>query len=235
MRTFLILCWLTIPFLAWAYHVGPGQQKLQLDEASQLLRQAKAATASDDFASANAFYAQALSKLPDEQKSDGYAIRLAMAKIQLESNQLPEARGALETLLSEIEKDPKADSKVKDATRETLAFAQYYMTWLMRLEGKHAEEWEPEIESSRQHYRLLAESAEGSGDATAADRHKQDLEATIRLARMDLSDLQALKIPSQCKGCCSGNCKKVGKPSPRKSENKGGGANEGPLQDGSGS
>jgi len=109
------------------------------------------------------------------------------------------------------------------------------MTWLMRLEGKPTEDWEPEIESSRQHYRLLAEKAEDSGDAKSAETRKQDLEAAIRLARMELSELQALKIPSQCKGCCSGQCKKIGKPTTRKSEKKNGGANEGPLPDGSGS
>lgn len=235
MRAFLILCWLTVPFLAWAYHVGPGQERLKLDEASQLLTQAKAATTSKDFVSANALYSLAFSKLPEEQKSESYSIRLALAKSQLESDQLPEARAALETLLSEIEKDPKADPKVIDGARETLANSQYYMTWLMRLEGKPTEEWEPEIESSRQHYRLLAEKAEDSGDAKSAETRKQDLEAAIRLARIDLSELQALKIPSQCKGCCSSQCKKIGKPTTRKSEKKSGGANEGPLPDGSGS
>ena len=42
--------------------------------------------------------------------------------------------------------------------------SQYYMTWLMRLEGLSADEWEPEIESARQTYRLLAEQAEAAGD-----------------------------------------------------------------------
>ncbi len=235
MRTFLVLCWLTIPFLAWAYHVGPGQQKMKLDEAGQFLTKAGLASKAEDFENAKTLYTQALAKLTDEQKNESYAIRLALAKSQVESNQLPEARAGLEALLNELEKDSNADGQVIDGTRDALANAQYYMTWLMRLEGKPAEAWEPEIEASRQHYRLLAESAEKAGDAKKQEVHQHDLEAAIRLARMDLSALQALKIPSQCKGCCSGQCKKVGKPSPRKSENKGGGANTGPLPDGTGS
>ena len=44
--------------------------------------------------------------------------------------------------------------------RGALANAQYYTTWLMRLEGLPREEWQPEIEASRQNYKLLAERAE---------------------------------------------------------------------------
>ena len=44
--------------------------------------------------------------------------------------------------------------------RRTTAHAQYYMTWLMRLEGLGAEVWEPEAEAARQTYRLLAEDAD---------------------------------------------------------------------------
>ncbi len=237
MRTFFILCWLTLPFLAWAYHVGPGQQKMRLDDAGSLLRQAKYAVDAEDFDHAKTLYSQALAKLPDDRRADGYAIRLALAKAQAESDQLPEARVALESLLEEMENDSLVDQALVDQTRETLANAQYYMTWLMRLEGKPAEGWEPEIEASRQHYRLLAEKANESGNEQELGAHQHDLEAAIRLARMDLAELQSLKIPSQCKGCCSGQCKKPGrKPGQKnKSEQKGAGANLGPLPDGSGS
>ena len=45
-----------------------------------------------------------------------------------------------------------------------LASAKYYLTWLMRLEGKTRAEWEPEIDGSRQLYRLLAEKARDVSD-----------------------------------------------------------------------
>ena len=53
------------------------------------------------------------------------------------------------------------------------------------------------MESARQAYKLLAEEAEKRGDAAAAKKHREDLEASIRLARMDLSELQGLPLPSQ--------------------------------------
>ena len=79
----------------------------------------------------------------------------------------------------------------------TLANSQYYLTWLMRLEGQPKDRWQPEIEASRQTFRLLAGQAETSGDETLAKKHREDLESSIRLARMDLSDLQGLPLPIQ--------------------------------------
>ena len=67
----------------------------------------------------------------------------------------------------------------------------------MRLEGLGAADWEPEIESSRQTYRMLAEAAEAHGDTVSAKAHRQDLESAIRLSRMDLAQLQGLDLPKQ--------------------------------------
>ncbi|MEL6897408.1 MAG: hypothetical protein AAFP90_14995, partial [Planctomycetota bacterium] len=117
-------------------------------------------------------------------------------------------------------------------TRNALASSQYYMTWLMRLEGAPREAWETEIDACRQNYKWLATQKDG----VDTQRHRQDLEAAIRLARMDLSELQALKIPKQCNGCCSCDCKKPSrKKAKKKGKKKGSGANMGPLPDGSGS
>jgi hypothetical protein len=67
----------------------------------------------------------------------------------------------------------------------------------MRLEGYQREDWEPEIEAARQNFSLLAEQAEAGGDAAGARRHEEDLESAVRLARMDLAELQGLPLPSQ--------------------------------------
>ena len=39
--------------------------------------------------------------------------------------------------------------------------------------------------------------ADLSGDETSTKKNQEDLEAAIRLARMDLSELQGLPLPSQ--------------------------------------
>jgi hypothetical protein len=103
----------------------------------------------------------------------------------------------LKNLVDELKEDDRADSHLLAEARDALSNSQYYMTWLMRLEGQPRELWEPEIDAARQTYRLLAEQADAKGNAESAKKHREDLESTIRLARMDLSELQGLPLPSQ--------------------------------------
>ena len=40
MRTLVLLGWLMVPVLFGAYHYGPGQEKLRLDDVSRVLAEA---------------------------------------------------------------------------------------------------------------------------------------------------------------------------------------------------
>lgn len=240
MRTAFLLAWLALPAIVGAYHYGPGQSRLALDDADRLLAQAEEDVAAWDWTGAVRNYNAALALLPPEQTDVARRVRLARAKAQLNGKDLPGAYDEMTTLLEELSGDSQADPKVLHDTRESLAGAQYYMTWLMRLEGEPRDEWEPQIEAARQNYRLLAEDAAEAGDESEAQRHGEDLEAAIRLARMDLADLQALPLPTQCKGCCSSDCKKKGQckkkgKKPSKSPEDGRGAGSGPPPDNRGS
>jgi hypothetical protein len=199
----LLAIWVLIPVFAGAYHYGPGQEKLKLDDAQTSLSSARRMVDQGEHARAVALFTQALADLPSERISETRRIQVERAKAMLLSKQLPAAYDELTLLIPELQDDASTDPKLLADAREALANAKYYLTWLMRLEGEPREAWEPEIEAARQSYRLLSEQA---SDDAAKDRHQKDLEATIRLARMDLSELQALPLPSQCKGCCSGQC-----------------------------
>ncbi len=135
--------------------------------------------------------------MPREKIAQAREVMLEKAKAQMMAKQLPEARGALEQLFQEVVSDPSAKPEFVADVESTLANAQYYMTWLMRLEGLSKEEWLPEIEASRQHYVQLYRHAEDSGNQLAMTRNQEDLEAAVRLARMDLNELQSLPLPSQ--------------------------------------
>src|SRR6185295_8184164 len=102
---------------------------------------------------------------------------------------LPDARRELAALVEELGADPAAEPGQLREAREALGNAQYYTTWLMRLEGAPREEWEPEIDAARQNYKLLAEEAVRTGDAAANERTCEDLESAVRLARMEIKDL----------------------------------------------
>ncbi|MDA1222399.1 MAG: hypothetical protein O3B85_10290, partial [Planctomycetota bacterium] len=100
-------------------------------------------------------------------------------------------------LVDEVLAEPGADGDLLDDARDAFANSQFYMTWLMRLEGQPRTEWEPEIDAARQTWRLIAERAEASGDAERAARAQENLESAIRLARLEVKDLQGLPLPSQ--------------------------------------
>ena len=55
------------------------------------------------------------------------------------------------------------------------------------------------LDKARQNFRLLAEEFSKT-DAKASKNHQKNLEAVVRLARMDLSDVQALPLPKKCQG-----------------------------------
>ncbi|AWM37237.1 hypothetical protein GobsT_48190 [Gemmata obscuriglobus] len=197
-RVLFLTGWLLLGVgAAVAHWFGPGVDGRKLDLAARHLRTAEKAVAAEDYSSAVEEFGLALKALPEGRGAEARKIRLEKAKAQMLARQLPEAHSELRTLVDEMAADGGADPKVLADARSAQANSQYYMTWLMRLEGQNRDVWEPEIESSRQTYRLLAEQADKRGDATAAAKHREDLESSIRLARLELSELQGLPLPSQ--------------------------------------
>jgi hypothetical protein len=170
---------------------------MRLDDVAGALRAADAHVAAEEWAEAAERYDEALRLLPAERTAEARRIRLERAKAQILGRKLPEAHQDLKALVEELKADPAADAKLLAGARSALANSQYYMTWLMRLEGEPREAWEPEIEAARQTYRLLAEQSGAAGDGPASRKHQEDLESAVRLARMDLGELQGLPLPSQ--------------------------------------
>ncbi len=197
MNKALLGVWLVLPLGAWAYHEGPGQDQMTLDSVDRLVAKAYGFTTVEKWGQAVEEYDRALAELPGDRADAARRIRLERDKARMLAAQLPAAHADLQALLDELLEEEVADAPLLDDVRAALASSQYYMTWLMRLEGLPREKWEPEIEAARQTHRLLAERAEQRGDAEAAAKSKEDLESAIRLARMELKDLQGLPLPSQ--------------------------------------
>jgi hypothetical protein len=200
MRKLLILVWLLVPVVAAAYHYGPGQKRLVLDDAAALFDEAERQVAAKDWAGAVETYGALLELLPGDAVHLARRAQLERAKAQMFVSQLPSAHRDLQGLVDDLKQDPSAQADGGELfadARDALANAQYYMTWLMRLEGEGEERWRPEIEAARQTYKLLAEEASARGDEEAAAKHCEDLESAIRLERMTLTDLQGLPLPSQ--------------------------------------
>jgi hypothetical protein len=214
MRALLVSAWLFVGLAGLIFHLGPGRELEKQDVLNRNLTQARLNVDAQQWANAIDYFDDAIAGLSEKEVDLHRQLRLEKAKAQMMDAQLPEARLALEALLTEVMEGGNASSPLAQETRLALASSQYYVTWLMRLEGVGREEWEPEIEAARQNYRILSEMADQTSDAGNAEKRREDLEAAVRLARMDLTELQALPLPSQCKGCKSGKCrgKKPGKP-----------------------
>jgi hypothetical protein len=211
MRRLFFLAWLTVPVAAGAYHFGPGQDRLRDDEVAVLVDAGRksaesargiAAREGDDAArgewsAADEAFTKALALLPAERKDEARALRIERAKAREFTGKLLDARAELEQVVNDLTTDPSADKKLLPEARNALANAQYYSTWLLRLEGAPKDEWGPQIEASRQNYKLLALEASEKNDVEVATLATKDLEAAIRLERMSLDDLQGLPLPSQ--------------------------------------
>ena len=197
-RILLLTGWLLLGVAgAVAHLVGPGVERQKMDLVAKHVRAAENAAAAGEYAAAVEAYNEALKALPEGRTAEGRQIRVERAKAQMLAHQLPDAHADLKLLVDDLAADPTADPKLLAEARSVMANSQYYVTWLMRLEGLGRDTWEPEVEAARQTYKLLAEEAERRGDATAAQRHREDLESAVRLARMELADLQGLPLPSQ--------------------------------------
>lgn len=197
MRTPILLAWLALPVAGVAYHYGPGQDRLLLDDVAAHVAAAEHAARAEDWSAAIARYDDALKQLPAGHTDVSRRLRLERSKAQMNDAALPTANQDLGALVDELAADPKADPELARDARKALASSQFYMTWLLRLEGKGRAEWEPQIEAARQNYRLLAEQSEDQGQDAQLAQDREDLEATIRLARLEIEDLQGLPLPSQ--------------------------------------
>jgi len=206
-RKLLLALWLLLPVALLAYHFGPGRDGLARDRGSERLQAARQAEAAENWSTALKAYEEALALVPKEDFETRARIRLAQANARIYTGELPEAMQDLDGLLEDVLKD-RGEGLLAGEVREALASSQYHAAWLMRLEGADRSEWTVQTDQARQNFRLLAEQSATAGSVRTADLQK-NLEATIRLAQMDLSELQGLPLPKKCSGCknCSQKCR----------------------------
>ncbi len=196
--------WACVPIAVLVIHLGPGQRWLARDIAARHLTLAALAASNDEFMVAADEYAAARNALPETDAAARQRLDLAEVRARLDNGDFVEAVSQLEGLLGaalDPHANPHANAKDQpriDQLRAEIAKGSYYTAWMMRLEGATEDEWKPETEKARQHYRLLTESGVDTHD------NAKNLEAVIRLELMSLTDLEALPLPKKCQNCS--NC-----------------------------
>ncbi len=237
MKKTMLCIWLSLPVFGFLYHMTAGEAHGRMDQLGSHLRMGRRLAAHELWQPAISQFDHATALVPADDATLQTRLRLEKAIAGIEGAGLPESAADLKKMLTEI---TAADSSpgirsLEHPVRESLARSQYYLTWLMRLEGISQEDWMPEIESARQNYRLLAERAAADGDKTAEKRQLENLECAIRLQHLSLDDLQGLAIPRPCQSCCS-NCRsRRPGPKPGNQPKDARGATAGPPADGAGS
>src|SRR5262245_351299 len=111
MRFLVLVGWLMIPLAVAAYHYGPGQERMRLDDAADHLRAADKHVRTEQWADAGHEYEEALRLLPADRIAETRQIRLERAKAQMLAKLLPAAHADLQALVDELKGDSKADAK----------------------------------------------------------------------------------------------------------------------------
>ncbi|MBK7405175.1 MAG: hypothetical protein IPJ41_11225 [Phycisphaerales bacterium] len=197
--------WGFVPAAALVVHLGPGQEWLRRDDAARAVRVALAAERDGNWSEAADSFARAGDALPESARAERARLALSEAKARVRAGQLVEGQDQLENLLDAELTRPSPDAGMVRQLRHELGTTAYWGAWLMRLDGATPDEWLLEAETSRQHFRLLAEDALAPSEA---DTSKKNVEAVIRLEQMDLSELRALPLPKNCPNCSKGLCQK---------------------------
>src|SRR5262245_24392242 len=90
--------WLLIPIVVLAFHYGPGQKRLAAERVAEKIREAKLAEAAEDWRTAVAAYADAISMLPPDYQTPRHQLQLAHARARMFTGELPEAIVEMEGL-----------------------------------------------------------------------------------------------------------------------------------------
>ncbi len=194
---------------------APTAAKAQLEQAIEAERIAyeKAAAAWTATADAWEHLESSLGKFNLDSTA---SIQWSRARALVRSGAVWDGARVLETLVFKLDaSDTSPQRDLARAAREELAVAHYYGASLLRLQGKPASEWRPEVIKARQHFRYLAESAADTGATARVVRDLEDnVERAINLEQMDHSELEGRPLPRQspriARGASSRNAKRPG-------------------------
>jgi hypothetical protein len=232
MKKYFVLLWLLLPLPLIVLHFGRGQQWLARDRAHAIIIRGQEAEQREDWKTADELYNQAAGFISSDQKD--IKLRIDLARVRT-SHRSGEAMAAIDGSISLLDDAAFSTMPVefRREAREVAARVHYYSAWVMRLEGASRELWMEQAELARQNFRLLAEKENADASAEYVQSQKVNLESSIQLQRLGLTDLMARPLPKegQCK-CNKGLSEQMGQ---RKGNKKAKSKSKGSQQNGAGS
>ncbi len=185
------------------------------------------AAAAEGWDAAAAAWEHLESQLNDVDSSLASRVQWSKGRAMVRAGSIWDGALVMESLVMDLDDSPGSpDHELARAAREELGVAHYFAASLLRLQGKPATEWRPEVIKARQHFRYLAESASEEGaDPTLVGALEDNVERAINLEQMDHSELEGRPLPQQSP--------KMARPGKKKGQRPGRGTRPG-EQDGRG-
>ena len=196
MKRWLLLLWLLTPLPVIVWHFGPGQQWLARDQAWSLIGRAQSAETQKNWAQAEGLFHEAAAKLGSADPSARMRLDLALVREHYRQGGAVEAIDGADRILSDRQFADQPTDFQREA-RELAGRIHYYAAWVMRLEGAQHDLWMEEAELARQNYRLLTENGFAAGKSQFAQTQQTNLESSVRLQRMSMSELMARPLPEE--------------------------------------
>ena len=197
MRKRLVIVWLAVLGLMLWFHYTRGQLLLAHEAAGAQIAAAQKAVAEKQWAVATVAYQKALADLPDNAAHRNVRMQLMLEidKSQVPQGHLIDAIRSLGDRLRHAEEEAIVSRDVTADMRRELASMHYYAGWIQRLQGAPATSWTAETQKARQMFKYLAETG-----GTPAQKDAENLEAAVRLERMDLAELRGKPLPDDLSG-----------------------------------
>ena len=193
-RKLFWILWICFPVIIAVWYYRSGPEAFQYDLAGSLADQAYAAAVQGDYKNASELYLESQKALPAKDVKRHLQLRLAELQSRIRTEDILTGSEQLSEFLLDLPGD--VPEKLKQQVRSELAASYYHTSLLMRQEGAGSDEWLPIIQQARQQYRVLAETGTGNNN-------QQNLEAAIKLQRMDQSLIQGLPLPKKCPKNCN--------------------------------
>jgi hypothetical protein len=164
-------------------------------------------------------------------------VRIARDRALIRSGSIGEGVGDLELMLDTLGDAGQGTSTLADQAREEVATGYYYGARLLRAAGKPASDWREVSGWSRQNFRYLAETSQGSASNEKGAERQKNLELVLNLEQSSNEDLLAKPLPKYspkrgADGLRDGNRPGKTKRPPRKKDDARGAGGVGDIEGG---
>jgi len=196
MKQWLLLLWILIPLPVVVWHFGAGQEWLARDRAHGLLRQAQEAEGRKAWPEAEAFYKEAANHVKSSEATVKTQLEIALARTRYRQGGAVDSIDLIDRVISDRNFSKQPEAQQREA-RELAGRIHYYAAWVLRLEGAQRDLWMEEAELARQNFRMLSEQTLAAGRTNYSMLQQTNLESSVRLQRMSLTELMARPLPEE--------------------------------------